>query len=76
MIEKNLLLSMIKEALISEEEAIPVYMKHLESAVFWTGISKDKADKIREGLELLSRETKMHKRMLEMIMEKVQEKES
>lgn len=72
MISKEELIGILKKACEVEEKAIPIYTKHLESAVFWTGISRDDALKAREILRRLARESKSHKIIVTRIIEKLE----
>lgn len=75
MIEKQKLLKILKDALDAEEKAIPIYSKHLESAIFWTGIEKGKIQKIKQSLNRLARDSTAHKRAVERLIEEVKEKD-
>ncbi|UCD14933.1 MAG: hypothetical protein JSV34_04205 [Candidatus Omnitrophota bacterium] len=73
MIEKQELLKIFKEAYYTEERAVLIYRKHLDSAIFWTGISKDKAQKAKELLEKLAKDSFSHKIILEGLISEVKE---
>ena len=62
------IIRLLKEALLSEEKAIPIYNRHLESSVFWTGIDDDGASKARDVLRVLSRDSLRHKMTVEKIL--------
>lgn len=62
------IIRLLKDALLAEERAVPIYNKHLESAVFWTGISEDKANKARSALQVLSSESLRHRMIVEKIL--------
>lgn len=72
MMKKQELLGILKEALDKEEKSIPVYMKHLQSAVFWTGINEDKAQKAKELLAELAHGSVIHKGTIEELIKEVQ----
>ncbi len=65
MLKKQETLNILAKALQVEENLIPVYAKHLYSAVFWTGIDKDKAEKVKELLRQLHDDSNRHKKMVE-----------
>jgi len=67
------LLQTLKQALNTEEKAIPIYSKHLETAVLWTGIPKDKISKIKQILEQLLEDTKRHKETVTKMIQYVNE---
>ncbi len=62
------IIRLLKEALLSEEKAVPIYNRHLESSVFWTGIDDKKASKARDVLRVLSRDSLRHKMTVEKIL--------
>ena len=55
------ILKILKDARNSEEGVIPIYMKHLESAMFWTGIPQDNVPKAKTILRRLAAESAAHK---------------
>lgn len=65
---KEKLILLLKEALFSEEKAVPIYNRHLESSVFWAGLPEDISEKIRNALKLLSKESNTHKMIVEKIL--------
>ena len=71
MIKKEELLKVLNLSLDAEEKAIPIYMGHLDSAVFWTGIAETKAGKAREMLKTLAEESSKHKALIEGLIKKV-----
>lgn len=71
MISKKELLSILEDAKIAEEKAIPIYAKHISSAVFWTGIKQEDIDKIKGTLHTLADESKKHKKMVEHLIDLV-----
>ena len=60
MINKDKLLRILKDAYYSEEEGVLIYTKHLNSAIFWTGLDKDKVEKAKEILNDLAKDTMGH----------------
>jgi len=71
MIEKEALSRILKEALDAEEKGVLIYAKHLESAIFWTGIKKDKVQKARELLRELAQGSLGHKKIVAELIEEV-----
>ncbi|MCF7873338.1 MAG: hypothetical protein K9L84_04375 [Candidatus Omnitrophica bacterium] len=69
---KKEIIKHLKEALIAEEKSIPIYTKHLDSAVFWTGLGKEKAEEIREILSELARGSMIHKQIIENLIKKLE----
>ena len=65
--EKNNLLKKIDEAISTEDMAMPIYVKHLKSGIFWSGLNKEKKDLIKKNLEILEIETLQHAKMLQEI---------
>ena len=63
--DNNETLRILKEARNTEEGVIPIYMKHLESAIFWTGIPKDNVSKAKTILRHLADESAAHKVVVE-----------
>ncbi len=62
---KSELIQILKKACEAEEKAVPIYARHLEAAIFWTGISEARADEAKEILRCLARESAAHKVIVE-----------
>jgi rubrerythrin len=75
MIEKQELLKVLKDALKAEEDAILIYKRHLESAIFWTGIKQDKIKRAKELLDTLAQGSARHKKTVTKLIKDVQEKD-
>ena len=73
MIKKEELLSKLKEVYYAEEVGVLIYTKHLKSAIFWTGIDKDKMNKAKELLEDLAKGSIAHKPVVEKMIKYVKE---
>ena len=58
---KDAVLKMLREALDSEEKVVPIYNKHLESALFWTGLPAPAAEKAKTILNRLIDDSLGHK---------------
>ena len=63
--DNDKILKMLKEARNTEQGAIPIYMKHLESAIFWTGIPQSNVSKAKKILRRLAAESAAHKVVVE-----------
>ena len=68
-IDHKQVLQEIDVAAVKEELAIPVYTSHIKSALFWSGLSEKKKEKILEGLETLSKESQGHVTLLNRVKE-------
>jgi rubrerythrin len=67
------LLEILTQAQNLEEKIIPIYMKHLESAIFWTGLEKDKVSQAKKMLKRLEEDSKRHKVVVEKLIERIKE---
>ena len=65
------LIELLKQGLDAEEKAVPIYNRHLESAVFWLGLSEDRAATLRHALEILAKESSEHMMTLDKILVKL-----
>ena len=72
MIDKIELVGILKRSLIEEEKAIPVYMKHLKTAVTWTDISKEDVERIRTTMSVLLEESEGHKRTVQFLLDTIE----
>lgn len=72
MTSKEELLSLLKKARVTEERAIPIYTKHLESAVFWAGLSEDAVKRAKEVLHRLAVESEAHKFAADRMIKKIE----
>lgn len=73
MIKKDELLRMLKDVYYTEEEGVLIYTKHLNNAIFWTGIDKDKSKRAKELLDALARGSMGHKPIVEKMIKYVKE---
>lgn len=64
MIKKDALLELLKKGLDREEKAIPIYTKHLKSAVLWTGLEEKDAGEVRRIVEKLATDSEWHKKIV------------
>ncbi|MCF7916369.1 MAG: hypothetical protein K9L61_01165 [Candidatus Omnitrophica bacterium] len=69
---KKEIIKRLKDALIAEEKSIPIYTKHLDSAVFWTGLGEEKADEIKAILSELARGSMIHKQIIENLIQRLE----
>lgn len=73
MINKDELSRLLKDAYYAEEEGVLIYTKHLNSAIFWTGLNKDKAKRAKEILESLAKGSIAHKPIVEKMIKYIKE---
>lgn len=71
--DKNELLSHLKEARRTEESAVRVYMKHLKAIVQRSGLANDKIESIRKVIEPLIEENKRHHKIVDTLITRLQE---
>lgn len=71
MIKKEELLKVLNEAVMTEERIVPIYDKHLRSAIFWTGIDEDKAQTVRNCLKIMIDDSKKHFEITKSLLEKI-----
>ncbi len=65
-------LEILKGARNAEEKIIPIYTKHLESAIFWTGIPEDRVLKAKVILKRLATESATHKIAVEALIARLE----
>jgi len=75
MIEKIELLSILREAMISEEKLIPILNRHLSSAVVWTGVDKEKTEGAQRVLKQLAMESEGHRKINEKLINKIEKED-
>jgi hypothetical protein len=66
---KKFIIESVREAMIKEELAIPLYVSHIEQAFFWSGLPEKKQTKIIESLKILERESEIHAKNLQRVLE-------
>ncbi len=71
MIKKEELLKVLNEAVMTEERIVPIYDKHLRSAIFWTGIDNDKAETVRRCLQIMIDDSKKHFEITKSLLERI-----
>jgi rubrerythrin len=72
MISKENLLKKLKEALVAEEQSIPIYTKHLDSAIFWTGWDKEIVANAKAVFTHLANESGRHKIIIAGLIERIE----
>lgn len=73
MIKKEELIILLKQGLNTEEKAIPIYAKHLDSVLFLSGLSKEKQEKVRDILKVLKGDSERHKIIYEDLIKTTEE---
>ncbi|MBU1906234.1 MAG: hypothetical protein KJ923_04475 [Candidatus Omnitrophica bacterium] len=73
MINKEELLRILKDAYYAEEEGVLIYTKHLQNAIFWTGLDKEKVKRAKELLDDLAKGSLAHKPVVEKMIKYVKE---
>ncbi|MFA5157242.1 MAG: hypothetical protein WC532_07690 [Candidatus Omnitrophota bacterium] len=73
MVRKQGLLQRLEDALNAEEKSIPIYMKHLDSAIFWAGLDQDAADAAKKTFIFLAGESTRHKGIVEKLIKTITE---
>ena len=70
---KDELLEALEHCRKTEESAIPLYIKHLNSTLFLSDFSKDEKQKIIALLKMLSSESQGHAQAFDGLINKVKE---
>lgn len=73
MIRKDELLRTLKDVYYAEEDGILIYTKHLNSAIFWTGLDEDKVKRAKKILEDLAKGSIAHKPVVQKMIDYVRE---
>ena len=71
MLAKHILLELLQNGLEAEEKAISIYVTHLKSALFWTGIDKKNETFIKESLSRLASDSTRHKTIVESLIAEI-----
>lgn len=69
--KKQELLEKIDKMIQIEEEAIPIYVRHLDTILDWTGLKDKDIKRIHELLSQLSEDAKRHKKLFDNIKQAV-----
>jgi len=72
--KKEELLKKIDEAVIQEEEAVPLYAEHITTLSYWAGLSKESTNEIIKYLKILHKDSLWHAKTFKTI-KKMVEKE-
>ena len=70
--DNDKVMELLREARNAEEGIIPIYMKHLESALFWTGVPQDNVSKAKTILKRLAAESSAHKIAVEKLIARLE----
>ncbi len=65
-------LKKIEEAVITEENAVMLYARHLKAILEWSGLGKEKQKEIRRSLDILISESKMHEKAFKSLRNEVE----
>ena len=71
MITKEKLVSLLEEERNTEESAIPLYSRHISSTLFLSGFSDESCSRIKEILNELASESKVHSDIIGQLIEHV-----
>jgi hypothetical protein len=66
--DNELIIGRLREAMVKEELAIPLYTSHIEQTLFWSGLPAKKQEKIIENLKTLEKESEIHARVFQQIL--------
>ena len=72
-VNKDKLIKMIDDATALEDRSIPIYMRHLKTAMFWSGLPPAQREQVRIQLGILQQESARHSAILGELRRKVQE---
>lgn len=72
MVSKEILLEMLRRALDAEEKAVPIYTKHLHSAVSWVPLGKEKTSEVRAVFTRLGNDSAGHKKIVEDLIKQIE----
>lgn len=62
---KEELLEKIDKMIRVEEEAIPIYIRHLDTILDWTGLKEKEVKRVHELLHQLTNDSKRHKKLFD-----------
>jgi rubrerythrin len=72
MINRDNLIASLKKSLDAEERAVPIYSKHLNSTLFFSGLDKDFQERIKGLLSILAKESIRHEQVLRTLIKKIE----
>ena len=58
---KDEIIEKINQAILTEEENIPIYSKHINSTLFWSGLNDEFKQKIQDTLNIIKIGSQNHK---------------
>ena len=64
---KDKLIKKIDMAILTEEDSLPIYAKHINNTLFWSGLNDEVQIKIKDTLNKLKKESQNHKVFLTQI---------
>lgn len=73
MIERSELIKILESALSAEERSIPIYVEHLQSAVFWLGMEPGKIENIKATFRHLAEDSERHCGVVLSLLKRVRE---
>ncbi len=72
MLTKENLVNELKEALKTEDSAIPLYTKHISSTLFLADMEEETISRIKEILGILNSDSSKHARMFKSLINKIE----
>jgi len=63
-IEKKKLLKILEDSIALDDKAIPIYNRHLKTALFWSGLPAAAREQLRIQLGILEKESERHTKVL------------
>lgn len=66
-------MTLLRECISLEAEAIPLYTRHLETPEFFEGVSSEDTERAKKALQRLAEDATSHKRIFELLLTKVQD---
>lgn len=66
----EVILEKLREAMIKEELAIPLYVSHIEQTLFWSGLPVKKQKIVIDNLKILEADSEMHASAFQNILKK------
>ena len=71
-IEKKKFLKMLEEAVALEDRAMPIYSRHLKTALFWSGLDASAREQLRIQLGILEQESDRHTKVLRAVKKEIE----
>jgi hypothetical protein len=73
MIDRNELVRKIVQAVITEEDAIQLYSRHLKVVLPWSGLKKKQRLEVEKSLTILAADSQKHREILTAVKERIME---